>query len=58
MKKILFWSLVLLPTLLFATDMGGIFCNPVGCVRIPIYLQCSDGTLIHLLLKKSFILFS
>lgn len=25
MKKILFWSLLLVPSLLFATDMGGIF---------------------------------
>lgn len=25
MKKIYFWSLLLLPTLLYATDMGGIF---------------------------------
>ena len=48
MKKILFWSLVLLPTLLFATDMGGIFFVILWVVL------GYQSILIHLFIKKKF----
>ena len=55
MKKILFWSLVLLPTLLFATDMGGIFFVILWVVLgyQSIY-NVLTGLLIHLFIKKKF----
>ena len=55
MNKILFWSLLLLPSLLFATDMGGIFFVVLWFVLgyQSIY-NVLTGLLILLFLKKKF----
>lgn len=55
MNKILFWSLLLLPTLLFATDMGGIFFVILWVVLgYQSVYSVLTGLLIHLFIKKKF----